>query len=128
MSLLGAAFFQTARWMSRRNGESLAQVVHEKLEEAAESSGGMPLAGWRRILESRPGWRRLKEDSYQFRTGERLELKKGSSAEELLVRMTAIEVKPLGEGLPPEAQGALLEEAADAAAAWWRKNVEGPGR
>ena len=131
------AFFRIARWMSRRNGRSIAQAVaaaHREagerlpLEEAAPRPSGqrLPSEGrlqfWREVLESRTGWRRVNPNLFEFRTGDRLTLSKEFSSTELIAQMTAIEIKPLGEGLPPEARKVLCTDAVGAATAWWQQH------
>ena len=118
-------FGQAARWMSRRNGESSARAMAARIEEFQRQSPNQPqVQYWQQALEVRPGWRRVKTGIYEFRTGERLELKEGTSSQEILSRMTAIEVRPLGEGLPPDVQKALIADAVEAAVAWWKRHGE----
>ncbi len=109
--------------MSRRNGESLAKALSKRIQRSsAESPKLSPSEHWGRALESRPGWQGMGGGAYRFRTGESVELKSGSSPRELLARITAIEVKPLASGMPPEVQRILEEEAVSAAVAWWEEN------
>ena len=112
-----------ARWMSCRNGQSLAQYISAKLEELeADSSRGSFLEAWKEVVRGRPGWREVTSNQYEFRTGEHLEFRKELPIQELLARMTEIEVKPLGVGFPAQAQKILVEEAREAAVAWWQKH------
>lgn len=108
--------------MSRRNGRSLARAVIAVTQEARDR---LPGAGhvqmWQRILESRPGWRRVNPHLYEFRTGDRLTLGRNLSSKELIAQMTAIEVKPLAEGLPAQARDILSADAVEAATDWWQR-------
>ena len=109
--------------MSRRNGQSLARYVLAKIGQLKQDSPNQPPDEyWKQVLQRRSGWRQINADAFEFRTGDRLELRKGAPIKELLARMTEIEVKPLGAGLPAEAQKVLLEEARKAAVDWWEKN------
>lgn len=113
--------------MSRRNGQSVAQVFSKRLQKLAEEFPGLPSTEhWKRALESRPGWQRVREGAYRFRTGESVEVKPGSSPKELLARITAVEVKPLGSGMAPDLQRVLEEEAVSAAVAWWEERQQTP--
>lgn len=117
-------FGQAARWMSRRNGKSLAKVLAAEIEEIKNLSPGRSEGEYlRQALEGRPGWRHAGGNRMEFRTGERLEVRAGVPWKELLTQITAIEVKPLGEGLPSEAQRMLIEDAVAAALSWWEKNM-----
>lgn len=113
--------------MSRRNGESLAKALSKQLQRSSAESPKLSLPEhWGRALESRPGWQRTGEGAYRFRTGESVEVESGSSARELLGRITAIEVKPLAAGMTPEVQRILEEEAVSAAIAWWQEHHRSP--
>lgn len=113
-----------ARWMSRRNGRSLAQYMAVKIEAAKDDSPQRSLMEcWGEVLRQRPGWREVASDRYEFRTGERLEFRKELPIPELLSRMTEMEVKPLGKGLPEEVRKILIEEARQAAITWWEKQI-----
>ena len=122
---LGAGFFKAAQWMSRRNGVSVAKSVAQRLQELEKGSVSQspPVEIRRRLLATRRGWQRLKGDRYQFKTGDQIELKTGTSMKELMVQIASIEVLPLGHGLPPEAQKQLIADASEAAIDWWRKNA-----
>lgn len=109
--------------MSRRNGESLAKALAAKMEELQdETPGRSEMEYGRKALESRTGWRSVGGNRMEFRTGERVELKPELPWKEILAQITAIEVKPLGEGLSPEVQKELVEEAVTAATSWWQRN------
>lgn len=119
---MSVLFGQMARWMSRRNGESLAKALAARMEELQDETPGRPETEYgRKALESRAGWRSVGGNRMEFRTGERVELKPELSWKEILAQITAIEVKPLGEGLSPEVQKELVEEAVVAATSWWQK-------
>lgn len=77
---------------------------------------------WVEALQSRPGWSRVRGYLFQFKTGERLELDSAVPAEELIARMTRIEVKPLSEGFPPDFHRLLVEDAVEAARNWWKEH------
>jgi len=118
--------FKGALWMSRRNGQALAQAMLERLNGMRKQEPQKPDAEcWGELVEARPGWQRVREGLYQFRTGERLELK-GSSTSDWIEQMAAIEVKPLSQGMPASVQKEFVEEAVNAAVGWWnRKGFSG---
>lgn len=122
----GGWALKMARWMSRRNGEAVAKALAAGLKASRKREPDLPEpARWDRMLEGRPGWRRVREGLHQFKTGERVEFKVNGPAEEWLRRITCIEVRPLSEGMPEELQGELTEKSIEAALEWWRRNGEG---
>ena len=115
--MIGRIFFQMARVMSRRNGISVARSLIEALQEFQKSSvspSGDDL--WPRILQTRRGWRQVSGGLFEYKTGDRLEWKSGKTFTDFVHRVTSIEVKSLGQGLPPEAQKQLVADALEAAA------------
>ena len=105
--------------MSCRNGKTLAEAMLKRFKEAKAAQPNRPeWECWGPLLDERPGWARVNPKTYQFRTGERLDLSKGSSSD-WISQMTAIEVKPMGQGMPPEVQRELIEGAATTAQGLW---------
>ena len=108
--------------MSRRNGESLAWAVAAGIRSQAEAIPGRSAAEyWEQVLEKRPGWRRLRQDLFEFRTGERLELDSKAGPSGWIAQMARIELKSLGQGLSSEVQQVLLEEGVASAQSWWNQ-------
>lgn len=119
--MLGPFFFQLAKRMSRGNGLSLAKAMTARVQKLLrEKPHRPPVEYWQEALLARPGWQELRENFYEFKgTGDRFEFNVRHSPKQWLARITEIEVKPLSRGMLPEAQGVLVQEAVEAATAWW---------
>ncbi len=113
---------QMALWMAERNGRSVAQTLFHKLEVASQDPGGSAVELWRAVLEKRPGWQRVKEGVYRFRTGEQVEMKPGETPRDWLPRITQVEVSPLAKGLSETVRAELNRRAAEAAISWWEQH------
>lgn len=122
---MGRILLGIARGMARRNGRQLAKAVAAQLSRYRREEPTRPAAfHWEEILENRPGWRRVRRCVYEFRAGQRVELKAKIDRMETLRWLANAELKPLAAGLQPLVQNQLLKESTAAALEWWRQNVE----
>ncbi len=76
---------------------------------------------WQEVLDQRWGWRKVRQYTYEFRTGERLELKAKPDPDELVRWLATAELRPLTAGLHPSLQEELLKESVAAALDHWKK-------
>ena len=85
--------------------------------------GRTPVEYWQKVLENRPNWQRIQPGMFQYKTGDRIEVAVCRSSGDLVARITVAEVKPLGEGLPPEVRNQLVIEAVVAAMQQWKRHA-----
>lgn len=118
--MLGPLLFRMAKRMANSNGVSLAKALAARTR-ALESRcpHRPPVEYWQQALEARPGWKRVRERLYQFRTGDQFEFLTHHPPREWLTGIAQIELKGVAEGMNPPAREALVQEAVGAATAWW---------
>lgn len=124
--MLGNPLLGWARWMARRNGEALARSVATQLRRyAGQGPERLSVNHWEELLNNRPGWHRVRQYVYEFRTGQRIELKAKADPLEIIRWMANAELQPLAAGLNASLQDQLLKESITAALERWRQNAEG---
>lgn len=107
--------------MARRNGRTLARSVAAQLNRCVAKNPEQPMVDhWQEVLERRLGWRKVRQYLYEFRTGERLELKAKPDPTELVHWLATAELRPLTAGLPTSFREELLKESVTAALARWK--------
>lgn len=125
---MSAILLGVGRWMARRNGRVLARSLAAQLNRCRRSRPDQPaLFHHEEILDHRPGWQKVRQYVYQYRTAERLELKPRDSSGDWMVRVAQVEIAPLGQGLRADLHQEFLKEAVAGASDWWNKNEPGKG-
>ena len=125
---MSAGLLGVGHWMARRNGRVLAQSLAVQLNRCRRDPANQPaLFYWEELLNHRSGWQKVRQYVYQYRNGQRLELKPRDSSRDWVAQVAQVEIAPLGQGLRADLQQGFLKEAVAGAVDWWDKSERGKG-
>ena len=125
---MGSFLLGVGRWMARRNGRMLVQSLAVQLNRCRRDPASQPaLFHWEEMLNHRSGWQKVRQYVYQYRNGQRLELKPRDSSRDWVAQVAQVEIAPLGQGLQADLQQGFLKEAVAGAVDWWDRNERRKG-
>ena len=112
--------------MARRNGRVLARAVAAAFRRHTRDEPRQPAVEyWKKMLDTRPGWQRVRSTVYQFRTGGRLDLGAHADPLEWMRELAKAELSSIGAGMNTSVQEELLKESVAAAGVWWAAHRNG---